>query len=417
MGESEHMVCVAINDNNRAWYEMLVPFLLSLRQTDYRGNIAVIGYGLSALKRQILESQAITVVEASTTYALPVGRFVEAAQLCARNPQIRKLALYDADIWFCAPHLDLFSNISGDKIFACPDPLFCSFVVSPLMGERRDEHWRLVVDEVKARHAGALQAGLVAGTAEAWMQYAHHLRDCVTRIGVDFQEIFGIDTTFLHLWAAHDNVAQLDCVQNFVIKNGIHESFNESDGSTTLEHLGKPIRALHMTGDIRFFDRWRFYIHDVEFALREGANFALSDGVLTPSDQFAEHASASRFLQSVGLTLSASSMETCAGSYLQVVDEPGGAMLIGSGNHEIAFKATRDMPRLQVYITHPSGSPSPLRCDVEIDGHTFRKGKDLMTHFWHPISAGTVIVLRSTSLGGQLCNAIWRLRDAPEIQQ
>ena len=136
------------------------------------------------------------------------------------------------------------------------------------MGERRDEHWRLVVDEVKARHAGALQAGLVAGTAEAWMQYAHHLRDCVTRIGVDFQEVFGIDTTFLHLWAAHDNVAQLDCVQNFVIKNGIHESFNESDGSTTLEHLGKPIRALHMTGDIRFFDRWRFYIHDVEFALR-----------------------------------------------------------------------------------------------------------------------------------------------------
>ena len=45
MHSSEHAVCVAINDNNRAWYEMLVPFLLSLRHTGYDGRIAVIGYG------------------------------------------------------------------------------------------------------------------------------------------------------------------------------------------------------------------------------------------------------------------------------------------------------------------------------------------------------------------------------------
>ena len=161
MQSSEHAVCVAINDNNRAWYEMLVPFLLSLRHTGYDGRIAVIGYGLSERKRQILASQSVDVIDASSAYALPVGRFIEAAEYCARNPQIRKLALYDADIWFCAPPFDLFSQIGDDRLHACPDPLFCTFVVTPLIGERRDHHWRLVVDEVSARHGSALQAGLV----------------------------------------------------------------------------------------------------------------------------------------------------------------------------------------------------------------------------------------------------------------
>ena len=148
MHSNGHAVCVAINDNNRAWYEMLVPFLLSLRQTGYDGTVAVIGYGLSEHKRRILESQSVDVIEASSAHALPVGRFIEAADYCARNPQITRLALYDADIWFCAPSFDLFSQIGDDRLYACPDPLFCTFVVTPLIGERRDHHWRLVVDEV-----------------------------------------------------------------------------------------------------------------------------------------------------------------------------------------------------------------------------------------------------------------------------
>ena len=417
MHSNGHAVCVAINDNNRAWYEMLVPFLLSLRQTGYDGTVAVIGYGLSEHKRRILESQSVDVIEASSAHALPVGRFIEAADYCARNPRITRLALYDADIWFCAPSFDLFSQIGDDRLYACPDPLFCTFVVTPLIGERRDHHWRLVVDEVTARHGGALQAGLVAGTATAWTRYAAHLRDCVARIGTDFQECFGIDTTFLHLWGARGETALLDPVQNFVSKNGIHESFDAHDGIMTLRYQGEPIRALHMTGDIRFFDRWRYYANHVDSALRDGVPFALSDGATTPSDTIVARIAATEYVRAAGLTVTAAALEASAGAYLQAIDEPGGTMLVGSGNHEIVFTATRDIERLNVYITHPSGSPSPLRCEVLIDGHAQRKGTELMAHFWYRIVAGTVITLRSTSLGGQQCNAIWRLREAPDMQQ
>lgn len=417
MHSNGHAVCVAINDNNRAWYEMLVPFLLSLRHTGYDGQVAVIGYGLSEPKRRILASQSVDVIDASSDHALPVGRFIEAADYCARNPHITKLALYDADIWFCAPSFDLFSRIADDRLHACPDPLFCTFVVTPLIGERRDAHWRLVVDDVKARHGGALQAGLVAGTAAAWTRYAAHLRDCVARIGTDFQECFGIDTTFLHLWGARGEVALLDPVQNFVSKNGIHESYDERTGATTLKYHGEPIRALHMTGDIRFFDRWRYYANHVDSALRDGAPLALSDGTPAPNDTVAARIAATGYVRAAGLTVTAAAIEGSAGAYLQAIDEPGGTMLVGSGNHEIVFTATRDIARLNVYITHPSGSPSPLCCDVLIDGHAQRKGTELMAHFWYRIAAGSVITLRSTSLGGQRCNAIWRLREAPDMQQ
>ncbi|MGS0891419.1 hypothetical protein ACVBGC_02475 [Burkholderia stagnalis] len=417
MHASEHAVCVAINDNNRAWYEMLVPFLLSLRRTGYDGRIAVIGYGLSEHKRRILASQSVDVIEASDAMALPVGRFVEAAGYCARHPEITKLALYDADIWFCAPEFDLFSQIGDDRLHVCPDPLFCTFVVTPLIGERRDHHWRLVVDEVKARHGGALQAGLVAGTAQAWTRYADHLRDCLARVGADFQECFGIDTTFLHLWSAQGETALLDPIQNFVSKNGIHESFDERDGGTTLRYQGRPIRALHMTGDIRFFDRWRYYANHVDAALRDGAPFALSDGAPVQSDASATRIAAADYVRSAGLTVSAATLEQSPGAYLQAVDEPGGTLLIGSGNHEVVFTATRDIPKLNVYITHPSGSPSPLRCEVAIGADVQRKGTELMAHFWYHVTAGTVITLRSTSLGGQQCNAIWRLRETPDMRQ
>jgi hypothetical protein len=416
MHRDEHAVCVAINDNNRAWYEMLVPFLLSLRQTGYDGRIAVIGYGLSERKRQILLSQSVDVIDASNAYALSVGRFIEASEYCARNPQIHKMALYDADIWFCAP-IDLFAQIDDDRIHVCPDPLFCNFVVAPLIGGQRDHHWRLVVDEVNARHGHALQAGLVAGTADAWARYAGHLRDCITRIGTDFQECFGIDTTFLHLWSAKGETALLNPVQNFVSKYGIHESFDASNGTTTLRYQGEPIRALHMTGDIRFFDRWRYYANHADAALRDGMPFALSDGTPAQSDAIAERVAARDYVRSAGLTISVAAIEGNADAYLQAIDEPGGTMLVGSGNHEIVFAATRDIARLNVYVTYPSGLPSPLRCEVLVDGQAYRKGIESMAHFWSQITAGAVITLRSTSLGGQQCRAIWRLRDAPDMQQ
>ncbi len=95
-------VCIAVNNNNLAWYEMLVPFILSLRQTDYAGHIAVIGYDLSDDKQERLRAQGISVFEA-TQAPLATGRYIEVARICEANPLIGKIALYDADLWFCSP--------------------------------------------------------------------------------------------------------------------------------------------------------------------------------------------------------------------------------------------------------------------------------------------------------------------------
>ncbi|KFL53623.1 MULTISPECIES: hypothetical protein [Burkholderia] len=51
------------------------------------------------------------------------------------------------------------------------------------------------------------------------------------------------------------------------------------------------------------------------------------------------------------------------------------------------------------------------------DGQAQRKGTGLMAHFRYRVAAGSVITLRSTSLGGQQRNAIWRLREAQDMQQ
>jgi hypothetical protein len=122
MSDGSCAIFVAINDNHRAWYEMLVPFVLSLRATDFGGRLVVIGYGLSGEKADILRGQAIEVVSASPGTTLPLGRYIEVARFCEAHPEIRKAALYDADLWFCARHYDLFSLIERDISMPAPTP-------------------------------------------------------------------------------------------------------------------------------------------------------------------------------------------------------------------------------------------------------------------------------------------------------
>jgi hypothetical protein len=410
-----HAVCVAINDNHRAWYEMLVPFILSLRRTDFAGRLIVLSYGLSAQKREILRREGIEFVEADPSLGLPVGRFVEAARLCARDPEIAKLALYDADIWFCGERFDLFTHVTGAKLHVAPDPLFCSFVVAPIIGPQRDRLWREAVDEVKARHGGALQAGLTAGTREAWAGFSDHVAGCLPGIGVDFQNCFGIDTTFLHLWAAKDGVALLSETQNFIIKSGLQEIYEEATGVTRLTHLGEDIRALHMAGDIRFLNRWRYYANDAAHALEAGRAFALApDDVRDPvgfSDEVAQH------FADLGLALSGVRMERFEGAHLQIMKTPDDVTIFGAGNHEITFTATHAIPRLNTYMSHPSGFPSPIRWSLSVDGQTASNSNQLLSHFSHPVEAGAAVVLKAESLGGQLCKVIWTLTTSAEIQQ
>jgi len=411
MNRDEHAVCIAVDNTDRAWYEMLMPFILSLRQTDYDGAIVVIGYRLSEKKRRILERQAISVVNASAESPLTVDRFVEAAEYCLNQKNVKKLALYDAETWFCTPRFDLFSSLVDDKIYSCHDPHFGEDIVSLLVDARRAEDFRLAVDRAHAQYGGMQRVGVVAGTAAAWAKFLQLLRYYTARFGPDFDTYRGIDATILHLCAISGEVAQLDVTQNFEIKNGVRELACEPAG-IGFKHLGTPIRSVRAAEDGRFFHRWRFYNNHADLALRNGPEFALSSAALARTERSDVE---SQPLQSVGLTFMTCDIEHCAGSYLQVVDEPGGVMLLGAGNHEIVLEAIRDIPRLYVYATYPADLPSPLMIEVEAGGTGLLKPKGSPGHFGVSLSAGAPLSLRSTSLGGQLCSVIWRLREQPDM--
>jgi hypothetical protein len=256
------------------------------------------------------------------------------------------------------------------------------------------------------------RVGLVAGTAAAWAKFLQLLRYYMARFGSDVRTYRGIDATVLHLCSISGEVAPLDVTQNFEIRNGARELAGENHGCSRFKHLARPIRAVRAAHDSQFFHRWRYYNNYPDSALRNGHEFSLSKAALARTEQADL---ASQPLQLVGLAFMTCYIEHCSGSYLQVVDEPGGAMLVGAGNHKIVLEAIRDVPRLDIYAMHPSDLPSPLMIEVEVGDIRFRKQKDSIGHFTISLSAGATLSLHSTSLGGQLCSAIWRLREQPDM--
>lgn len=404
-------VCVAINDNDRAWYEMLVPFILSLRQTDYRGHVVVIGFGLSQRKVDILREQAVTVVLSAET-PLAVARYLEVARLCELNPGLRKAALYDADIWFCHRHHDLFGLIEGDSLFACRDPLFCDFITGGLIGPRREEHLALVSARVLGEFGGALQAGLVAGTAEAWRDFAAYIRDCIGRVGVDFSLGYGFDTTLLHLWAAQSRLRLLPETQNFVVKSGVSET-RDGSGAALLACASGPIRGLHMTGDIRFLNCWRFYSHHRAYALTDGASFALTPDTREPLAEIPEPIHAA-FAQ-VGFETVTVRAE--AGATLHAFRDVDGLHVVGTGNHEIELRAADEIVRRILTVMYLSGSPAPIRARVRLGGEEMVVARDASQWISMRVPAGQVVTLVSESLPGQMGKVAWIVSDAVHLWQ
>jgi hypothetical protein len=411
MDAGQHAVCVALNDNDRAWYEMLVPFILSLRQTNYQGHIAVIGYGLSQRKIEILRAQSVNVLEAGTT-PLAYGRFLEVARLAEMNPGISKLALYDADIWFSSAEFDLFSLIEGDDIHVCKDAYLCDFVTDPLIGPDREHHRLLVEDEVLRRYGSALQAGLIAGTARAWREFAAHVQGCVDRIGRDFRTIYGLDTTFLHLWGAQVRVGLLPVTQNFVVKDGLIERRTPAGAPLLLSQYG-PVRGLHMMSDIRFIPCWRYFGIHRDHALDAGRAFAL------PLDEeWRAHAippDFARMSEEVGLEIEDLSGEsTAAWNAFRTVEN---VTIIGHGEHEITMRVRRPLDPLVINVMYLSGSPGPIRARFSLAGQEIVIGKDLSQWGSMSVEPGAELRLRTESLPGQRATIVWTLSSKHALSQ
>lgn len=410
------MVLVAIDNNDQAWYEMMIPFILSIRRTDYQGRLGVLGYGLSARKQEILRAEGIASYAPVGVGALPYDRYVSAAKVMADDPSIAALALYDADIWFPGPKLDLFEQLADDGcVYVAPDAHVCTFVTEPLTGPHREELEQRCLRDVLGRLGSALQAGLIAGHRTAWKRFGAYVRDCITRIDVDFKRIYGIDTTFLHLWAATGAVRLLGAEQNFVTKWGLHERHDLSTGGLVLEHNGRPLRALHMTGDVRFVNRWRYFTRCYAEALEQGARLSLpisnSGSALQPVD--IERFQPARFRQ-VGLEPVAARFDRYRGVDISVAESmPGstGLSLSTWSAHEIEFELACEETcveaKFQLTVSHLFDQPSCVHAQVVIDG--------TVVPLWvpqnldRPLRRGSRVMLRALALPGQKCHVQWNI--------
>ena len=399
----DQAVCVAINDNDNAWYEMLVPFLLSLRKTNYTGYVVVFGFGLSQQKIDILRANTVNVIESGET-SLAVGRYIEVTRLCDANPALRKVALYDADIWFCRHEFDVFETIDGDNIFACRDQLFCTFITDQLIGPDKDKNMHLVADIGRERMGGAAQAGLVAGTVEAWRDFSRFVRDCFERVGTDFTLSYGLDTTILQLWAGHGRVDRLSELQNFVTKHGLAE-VADAAGETVYHGMSGPIRGLHMTGDIRFTHRWRYFTNDPDNALEKGRDFELKQTSLVACPDVPEDLRAN--LAVAGFSVDALAIEEGGAIHAFRVGED--LHIIGIGNHELVLRSTTRFSKLILDTMYYSNAPGPIRAKMKLEEQAVTLSRNESQWISMAMDAGTRVTLVSESLCNQGSRIIWIL--------
>lgn len=405
-----HLVALAIDNNRQAWYEMVIPFIVSLRATGYRGRIGVIGYGLSAEKQQRLLANGIEVYTAVGVGALPYDRYISAAAVFGASPELHTLALYDADIWFPGPHFDIFDVVpDDDHLHVAPDAHFCEFVTSPIVGERKEALKRQCIQDVLDRLKHPLQAGLVVGGRVAWERFAQHVHEKAGKIGQDFAAIYGLDTTFLHLWGGLGNVRLLGCEQNFVTKWGLHERHDFDTGQVLLEHRGASIRGLHMTGDIRYLNRWRYLSRDAPRAMELGQALALeleADAWEQPAVFDAPHVE--RFA-SIGLALVAAHEDVlpnlprlAAGISFR---NPQGCALNAWAPHRVEFAVTCERAVIDISLSHLTGQPSAMCARIEYNGEVHPL--EVPHSFTLGVKQGGRVVLSALSLPGQACHTVW----------
>lgn len=209
----QKLILTALDDNDPLWYDNLIPFLLSLRQTDYDGEVGVLDYGLSAAKREVLEGHQVRLFTPSHRCSeLLLDRHLSAADI-AEVHGVAQLAVIDCDIWFPQPHLDLFAQMqSMDKLYCAFDPWRCTFLISCVVDEAVKEI-REQLDTLQQQQGYVWQAGMILGGRDAWINYRDYAVGCLKEN--HFKAVYGIDATLLNLYSIqHDGVAWLHSKYN-----------------------------------------------------------------------------------------------------------------------------------------------------------------------------------------------------------
>ncbi|WP_423760829.1 hypothetical protein [Burkholderia sp. NLJ2] len=281
--------------------------------------------------------------------------------------------------------------------------------MSPIIGERRDALIRQCVQDVLDRVGHPLQAGLVVGGRAPWARFAQYVREQAARIGQDFAAIHGLDTTFLHLWGGLGQVRLVGCEQNFVTKWGLHERHDFDAVRIVLEHQGKPIRGLHMTGDVRFLNHWRYLARHAEHAIALGHAFALA-----PESGMREQPADLGLLQPERFAASGLSLVAAHEDVLANVPRlaagpsfrnPQGCALNAWASHTVEFAVTGERMVLDICVSYLSGQPSAPSAQLAHNGATVSlQAPQKLSLATQP---GDRIALRALTLPGQACHTAW----------
>lgn len=277
---NKRIILTALNNNEKLWYEQFIPFISTLKKTDYEGDIGVIDYGITSEAKDVLAKNNVLVFAPENCVSnLALDRHFSTACI-AQTYHYDELVLFDADIWFPSHQFTLFENIKDKEyLYACPDNQVSGFIYECVKDSPQAQYSHLYIGQklrqILDKYQYIWQLGLVAGYAKAWLNYKEYLIKLCQH--PEFSMDYGVDTTLLNLYSAEtDKVKPLhkkyNCIPNweisFLYQNGKFRSFSIEE---------ETVEAMHTPGDFRLEGKYSLAKLDAEKLIKLGKTYRLKD--------------------------------------------------------------------------------------------------------------------------------------------
>lgn len=267
----KQLILTAVDNNDTFWYDLLLPYLISLKETDYTGDVGVISYGLSEEKIKVLKEHNCLIFEGVRRYSeIIFDRFLSMGEI-AKNTQYDALAIIDSDIWFPQKHFSLFEQLKEqDKLYCAYDAWRCTFLVNCI-----EPDYKQVINEqmsvIENKYGRVWQAGVCMASRQAWLDYYQYLEEKLQQTHI-FRVEYGLDATLVNLYSAEkDKVAHLPTKYNCPPVWGI-ECKGQPWG---VEHYfnNEAVEALHVTRNHRQDALFAYHKLRLNHYIIEGAKY------------------------------------------------------------------------------------------------------------------------------------------------
>lgn len=351
------LILTAVDNNDTFWYDLLLPFLITLKKTDYNGDIGIISYGLSQEKIEVLKRHGCLIFEGACQYPeIVLDRFISTSNIVSQT-DYEQIALIDADIWFPQPHFSLFEQLTDNEKMYCAQDLWrCGFLIDCIHSEYILEI-NQQIDQVEQKFGRVWQVGVCMATKQTWLHYVNYLEDKLAQSHI-YKAIYGVDSTIMNLYSAElDKIALLPEKYNCLPIAGI-QCLDKGDG---VRHLinGELVEGLHVTRNHRkdkFFAYTRLHL---DTYMAEGKSYNLRKIWYITLESILEHD------KNVNEDAIVWKIEYAEATHLDVVfdDEKQGVVITVNGCSCLRFYNDSDQPK-QLFFHFEQAVPNELSQQV-----------------------------------------------------